>query len=593
MRLLNVRTYRLKEYFDSEIPDYAILSHTWGRDEVTFQDIQAFARSGYQNQVPDKEGFRKIRYACQQAARDNLEYVWVDTCCIDRSSSVELLEAINSMYQWYLRSSKCYVYLTDVPRDHPEVLPDEKVRKVSLGGRSIVSVKGRSPSHPEAVMDSPFARCRWFTRGWTLQELIAPNDLTFYGSGWNFLGTKASLVSLIFVITGIDQQVLQDSTDTKESLRSICISQKMSWAATRRTSRIEDAAYCLLGLFDVHMPVLYGEGRAAFIRLQEEIMRTSDDQTLFAWTYCDIERERPYTILAPSSSCFLKNVVQWSRPRSTGPYVMTNRGLHIPLPVIQQPGHRKACFALLDCHYEDDVTGILALPLAPRSDGTYELDHDSSRGRLVRVDLGMETSARPRDLYIRLQPSVPDPRTGLTCRFNLDGGESAAPPFSVKEFYPSRVWDPETRTLRLTSKDSSSFETWAAVKFEDPSGKAIGVVFHVSPRQLESASFDVHSWVYMQRMEKDASLAPIVDQVIRGCSSGSAYEYGGHESYTLAFSRRYNMVATNTYLNGPDPEIHVNVTVMDRHAKCSMRRFFDAKPKPTKTLEGPVKEKNA
>ncbi|OOF93157.1 hypothetical protein ASPCADRAFT_209761 [Aspergillus carbonarius ITEM 5010] len=441
-------------------------------------------------------------------------------------------------------------------------------------------------------MDGPFARSRWFTRGWTLQELIAPNDLTFYGSGWNFLGTKRSLASLIFVITGIHEQVLQDSTYTKESLRSICVAQKMSWAAMRRTSRIEDAAYCLLGLFDVHMPVLYGEGGAAFIRLQEEIIKTSDDQTLFAWNYCDIQRERQYAILAPSASCFLKNVVQWPHPRSTGPYAMTNRGLHIPLPVIQHSGHRKGCLALLDCHYENDVTGILALPLAPRPDGTYDLDHDSSHGRVVRVDLGIETSARACDLYIRLQPSNPDPRPGLTCRFNLDGGDSAAPPFCAKEFYPSRVWDSENFTLQLTSKDSSSFETWAAVKLEDPSGRAIGVVFHISPRKLESTSFDVHSWIYMQKVEKDASLAQIVDQVVRGCSSGSAYEYGCHGSYTLAFNRRYNMVATNTYLNGPDTEISVNVTMMNRHARCSMRRFFDAKPKPTKTSEGPVKEKS-
>ncbi|PYI04548.1 HET-domain-containing protein [Aspergillus sclerotiicarbonarius CBS 121057] len=593
MRLLNVRTYRLKEYFDSEIPDYAILSHTWGKNEVTFHDIQAFAKSGYQGQVTDKEGFRKVKYACQQAARDNLEYVWIDTCCIDNSSSVELSEAINSMYQWYLRSSKCYVYLTDVPRDHPEVVPDEKVRKVSVGGRSTISVKERSSGDSESVMEGPFARCRWFTRGWTLQELIAPSDLTFYGSGWNFLGTKRSLSSLIYVITGIDQRVLQDPTDTKESLQSICIAQKMSWAATRRTSRMEDAAYCLLGLFDVHIPILYGEGGAAFIRLQEEIIRTSDDQTLFAWNYCDIERERQYTILAPSSSCFLKNAVQWSRPRSTGPYAMTNRGLHISLPVIHQPGHRKACLALLDCHYENDVTGVLAIPLAPRSDGTYDLDHDSSRGRVVRVDLGMETIATVRDLYIRTQSSVPDPLPGLTCRFNLDRGDSAAPPFSIKEFYPSRVWDKESCTLRLTCQDSSSFETWAAVKLGDPSGRAIGVVFHLAPRRLEGTSFDVHSWVYMQTMESDTNLAQIVDQVIRGCSSGSAYEYGGHGSYTLGFSRRYNVIATNTYLNGPGLEVCVNVTVMDRHARCGIRRFFDGKPKPVKSSEEPVKGKHA
>ncbi|RAK99543.1 HET-domain-containing protein [Aspergillus ibericus CBS 121593] len=589
MRLLNVRTYRLKEYFDSDIPDYAILSHTWGKNEVTLQDIQVFARSGYQGQVTDKEGFCKIKYACQQAARDNLEYVWIDTCCIDKSSSVELSEAVNSMYQWYLRSSKCYVYLADVPADHPEVVPDEKVRKVSVGGRSTISVKGRSSGNSDTVMDGPFSRCRWFTRGWTLPELIAPSDLAFYGSGWNFLGTKRSLSTLIYVITGIDQRVLQDITENKESLRSICVAQKMSWAATRRTSRMEDAAYCLLGLFSVHMPILYGEGNAAFIRLQEEIIRTSDDQTLFAWNYCDIESERQYTVLAPSPSCFLKNAVQWSCPRSTGPYSMTNRGLHISLPVIDQAGHGKACLALLDCHYENDVTGILALPLAPRPDRTYDLANDTSRGRVVRVDLGMEAIATARDLYIRLQPSVPEPRPGLTCRFNLDRGDTAALSFSIEDFYPSRVWDTESCTLRLTGKDSSSFETWAAVKLRNPSGKPVGVVFHLSPRRLDSTPFDVQNWIYLQSMEHDASLAQIVDQVIRGCSSGSAYEYGGHGSYTFTFSRRYTIVATNTLVDGPIPEAYVDVAVMDRQAICSLRRFFDSKPKPANSSKERVK----
>ncbi|KAI3002797.1 hypothetical protein CBS147346_5709 [Aspergillus niger] len=474
----------LEEYLDSEIPEYAILSHTWGKDEISFQDLQALSTgSRYWDRVVGREGFLKIKYVCQQAIRDGLDYAWVDTCCINKSSSAEISEAINSMFQWYKRSRKCYVYLSDIPSGYGEVPLDEQA------GSSVEPARRRRPSKYDGTINGPFARCRWFTRGWTLQELIAPKDLTFYGSGWNVLGTKASMTALISTITGIDQRVLRDSTDTKESLRSVCVAQKMSWAARRQTSKIEDEAYCLLGLFDVHMPILYGEGKASFVRLQEEIIKSSDDHTIFAWNYCDIEQESRYTVLAPSSTCFLKNVVQWTCPRNSGPYTMTNRGLHIQLPVIYRSGSKDSCLALLDCHYEDDVTGALALPLTPRSDNTFDIDYDISRGRVVRVDLGLETRATTRDLYIRSQPNVPDRGPQLTCQVNIDQDESRAATLSITEYYPSRIWDAENHRLRLSSNDSTSLETWAAVRLHDSSGRAIGVVFHISPhRRPESTS---------------------------------------------------------------------------------------------------------
>ncbi|OJZ84693.1 hypothetical protein ASPFODRAFT_690172 [Aspergillus luchuensis CBS 106.47] len=589
MRLINARTYQLEEYLDSDIPEYAILSHTWGKNEIFFQDLQALSTgSRYWDRVVGKEGFFKIKYTCQQAIRDGLDYAWVDTCCINKSSSVEISEAINSMFQWYMRSSKCYVYLSDIPSDYGEIPLSEQA------GSSVEPARRRRPSKYDAMINGPFAKCRWLTRGWTLQELIAPKDLTFYGSGWNFLGTKASMTALLSTVTGIDQRILRDSTDTKESLRSVCVAQKMSWAAKRRTSKMEDEAYCLLGLFDVHMPILYGEGKSAFIRLQEEIIKSSDDHTIFAWNYCDIEQESQYTVLAPSSSCFLKNVVQWSRPRNSGPYAMTNRGLHISLPVIYQNRPKDSCFALLDCHYDDDVTGTLALPLTPRSDNTFDIDYDISRGRVVRIDLGLETTAMTRDLYIRSQSNVPDRGPQLTCQFHISRDDSKTASLRITEYYPSRIWDAEYHRLRLTSNDSTSLETWAAVRLQDSHERAIGVVFRVSPQRRPegTTTFNVHGWVYMQTMRPEMTLSHVVDQVIRGCASASAYEYGNHGSYTLALGRRHSMVATNTIVNGNGSETLMNVTVADRYSPCTLRRVFGATPKPPKATETLSKEKD-
>ncbi len=132
---------------------------------------------------------------------------------------------------------------------------------------------------PERSRESIFLKSKWFSRGWTLQELVAPHTVLFFDSDWLFFGTKESLKSGIEGRTGIPQRILDDST----RFQSCSIACRMSWAATRQTTRIEDTAYCLLGIFDIHMPLLYGEGEAAFTRLQEEICRKTTDMSLFAW----------------------------------------------------------------------------------------------------------------------------------------------------------------------------------------------------------------------------------------------------------------------------------------------------------------------
>lgn len=194
-----------------------------------------------------KKGYGKILKTCQLARQAGLQYAWVDTCCIDKSSSAELTEAINSMFRWYQRSAICYVYFSDL-------------------------LKG-------AMRKTKLRHCKWFTRGWTLQELIAPNDIDFFDQGWNKIASKCDLMPELAIITGINIDVLQQ----KQPLSTVSVAQKMAWSANRETGRVEDIAYCLLGIFGIYMPLIYGEEEHAFQRLQEEIIKTTPDPSIFAW----------------------------------------------------------------------------------------------------------------------------------------------------------------------------------------------------------------------------------------------------------------------------------------------------------------------
>jgi hypothetical protein len=319
MWLLNTSTLQLHNFInDYERPHYAILSHTWGEEEVSFQEIQ-----GSHDDIMQKAGYAKVQRCCAQAASDGFPYVWIDTCCIDKTNSVELSEAINSMYRWYREASECYAYLVDVhsiePGDDPE------------SGQYFLA----------------FEESRWFTRGWTLQELLAPSTVLFFNSRWVELGTRASLHSEISNCTGIPSSVLLSSS---KSIESFSLAQRMSWAAGRETAREEDIAYSLLGIFDVSMPLLYGEGRKAFVRLQLEIMKTSADHSIFAWTRRPNPDDggRRSGPLATSPSDFrlpfgdgavrvrvadtFYGLVEANQGVSS--FEMTNRGLRIELPIV-------------------------------------------------------------------------------------------------------------------------------------------------------------------------------------------------------------------------------------------------------------------
>ncbi|CAK7214707.1 hypothetical protein SBRCBS47491_002241 [Sporothrix bragantina] len=262
MRLINTKTLELEEYFNN-IPKYAILSHTWGEGEVSFTDWKDLAAAR------KKEGFRKIELTCQQAAHDGYKYAWVDTNCIDKTSSSELSEAINSMFAWYRDAQVCYVFLKDVP------VPGETN---AVPGSTPAGGTHRKYLADRAVLKA-FKASAWFTRGWTLQELLAPSKVEFFSAEWLPLGTKESERRLITDITDIDSDYIK----RPEDVSTASVARRMSWMAKRRTTRVEDTAYCLLGLFGIHMALLYGEGHRAFLRLQEEIIRVSNDQTIFCW----------------------------------------------------------------------------------------------------------------------------------------------------------------------------------------------------------------------------------------------------------------------------------------------------------------------
>jgi hypothetical protein len=336
MWLLNVSNLELRLFLDSAVPKYAILSHTWGQQEVTFTDLYESSTRAVTRQM---QGFDKIHSCCLQAAKDGYEWVWIDSCCIDKRSSAELSEAIISMFKYYQQSACCYVYLADLSLD-------KKLAEDIEDGEDI------------------FQRCRWFKRGWTLQELIAPLRIKFFARDWTCIGLKtttdklsAEFESSFFVkfcrqisrTTRIPEGVLTLKTDPRE----VSVASRMSWAACRETTREEDRAYCLMGLFDVYIPILYGEGLSkAFQRLQLEIIKTIPDESIFAWTN---NGSSVVGLLATTPDRFeYSNGVEVS-PRGfqiRPPFSMTNIGLSINLPLSPaklDPSYGECYIAELDC----------------------------------------------------------------------------------------------------------------------------------------------------------------------------------------------------------------------------------------------------
>ncbi|KAH8762286.1 heterokaryon incompatibility protein-domain-containing protein [Hyaloscypha finlandica] len=385
MRLLNAKTKRLEEFFGKDIPPYAILSHTWGKDEVLFKDVT----KGRYNKDSNK-----IEGCCREALGNGLDYVWIDTCCIDKRSSAELSEAINSMFDWYESSAACFAYLADI----------HDIMDLSV---------------PESTL--AFRESKWWTRGWTLQELLAPRLVMFYNASWTYLGEKlflqvyeflpnvlATVVNgLISEITGIEIKYLTGENKFCDA----SIAEKMSWAALRQTTREEDIAYSLLGIFNVNMPLLYDEKAKAFHRLQEAIISSSHDQSIFAWGFRQFRSVGNCELLASSPSDFVgfADVVPYI-PNWAGisHYSKTNAGLQISMRLRKVPGSDNTFIGLLNCAKRNEKgSRNIAIALIPSP------EHDGIDGRAAMVGQFIRCGTAPISISLSLfqepdnDPAIP------------------------------------------------------------------------------------------------------------------------------------------------------------------------------------------
>ncbi|KAI1126278.1 heterokaryon incompatibility protein-domain-containing protein [Nemania abortiva] len=416
MRLLNSKTLKFEEFEQSSpnVPRYAILSHTWGDDEVTFRDI----RSKPIQALASKKGYTKIAHTCRLAQDNNLDYVWVDTCCINKSSSAELSESINSMFRWYENAFICYVFLSDY------------------------------------VPGVEFRDCRWWTRGWTLQELLAPKQLVFYDAKWKYVGSKISLIEEISRITGIERTVLFD----KREMFLCSVSQRMSWAAFRETTRVEDEAYCLLGIFDIHLSLIYGEGRKAFRRLQEEIIKRKADLTIFYWYTPRNDMDAQYTSLfAESPSAFRLGTALKPSTSEFSEFLLTNKGVLFTdvtdLALVKGPKGDDVMYGFLvgwDNH--GAPSAIMLRKVGPGifcRDGHRPVHGDGRT--LDRVDLGVLSAKN--NFYILPDPGLAIEESMLRARrhaLRLPHNEH----FQLHSVVPSGMWDATDRVFLLTPRRS-------------------------------------------------------------------------------------------------------------------------------------------
>lgn len=321
MRLLNTTTYLLHENDElpgrgNPLPPYAVLSHTWiptnddGVQEVTYQDMKTDFRRLRLGRLKSTGWLKLVRY-CDFAASQGFEWAWMDTCCIDKTSPGDTQEAINAMFRWYRDAVVCYAYLVDV----------------------VATAQNETTSQVSDLM----RQSNWFRRGWTLQELLAPPTVVFLNSNWEFLGTREFLAQDISSITKIDVENLV--AFVPQNLLRASIASKLSWASERETTVEEDETYSLLGIFDLALPLIYGEGREqAFYRFQRELANRYDDDSLFAWhnkdaiVSRDLRRDREQTyfsgVLAPSIRCFRQSTDIRYR-RTPGPFSLTNQGIMI------------------------------------------------------------------------------------------------------------------------------------------------------------------------------------------------------------------------------------------------------------------------
>ncbi|KAF5702324.1 beta transducin [Fusarium mundagurra] len=501
MWLINTTTVALEDKNISSTP-YAILSHTWGEDEVTFEDMMTGQEKG-------KKGYVKIIHTCRLAKERGIAHAWVDTCCVDKRSSAELAEAINSMFNWYKLSEVCFAHLEDLDLHHG----------------------------PEDDQLSGLSSCRWFTRGWTLQELIASRNLEFYDSAWNYRGTKAQLQERISGITGIDTAVLEDNA----ILETIPVGKRMSWAANRETTRVEDLAYCLLGIFGVNMPMLYGEGNKAFGRLQEEIIKETTDLSIFAWKSSLYEEKhlgtsrlqefRGILALSPSEFAHCRKLHRTSTIRYGHEYSMTNKGLR--LETFLGESKNKEYVLNLACKIpNDDSYPKVGVYLTKTADGfvrsqPHELfeTYDDLLWAGPRHQIFIRkhvTSFGSTDLARRLEMNI-------ASQFNI------CPGFKLVSFAakPADLWD--TLRQEFVTDRSEHFTGFLDFQLADTAKTFIYRIYVVCGLTVNSPSGDLKPW--MSIYNSTDKEYPDIMRCVDGYYSSYGEEYYLHElrDYVLIY----------------------------------------------------------
>lgn len=440
MRLINVKTSRLEEFPGSSVPPYAILSHTWGPDseELNFRDVEMG------NINKPGIGSLKFRGCSQLAAKDGLGYAWIDTCCIDKTNLVELSEAINSMFRWYQSAAICYAFLSDVPGDQN---PQEE--------------------------GSTFRKSRWFRRGWTLQEILAPKKLRFYGivalSGafsvqaapdgnevhdWRLLGTKGNMSTTISSITGIPREYLLGIVQ----LHDASVAQRMSWAAHRETKRKEDLAYCLLGIFNITMPMIYGEGcDRAFFRLQEQIMKLTRDDSILAWGF-DNEPPANKTCTATSGRAMARSpldfansghIIRREQPSQyTRPVNISGGSIRVYLPLITTSNNQMV--GLLGCGPENNAQQVVGIPLVELPAGSPD-EYIRPQGYSSSLYAIASSEITPKQIQIKhdSQDSASFDSSGLY--FHYEEEDFSRMNLQMIEVVPRPCWDKERALIISTT----------------------------------------------------------------------------------------------------------------------------------------------
>ncbi|KAF5512349.1 Vegetative incompatibility protein HET-E-1 [Colletotrichum aenigma] len=435
MRLINVNTRALEE-FHTKPPRYAILSHTWAADgEELLYDHMIKGQT-----IRDCIGKTKLDGCCKQAKDDNLEHVWIDTCCINRANATELGEAINSMFRWYQGSTTCYAYLADV----------------NEGDRNF---------------HDSFRASRWFQRGWTLQELLAPNNVVFYDRSWQLLGSKNRLAGIVEEVTGIPRPYLLGYV----GLQSASVAQRMAWAAKRTTTKEEDIAYCLFGIFNVTIPMIYGEGNQAFTRLQEEIMKRTSDDSILAWglatDLAPVEGsnggvKRFGSVLATNPAAFLHSGTIVSRGNLDvsgirGGFLHAKLGLHVDAD--------GQTFGLLNCHPKDSDHKAVGIPLCrvnPGEDSDEYLRPQDSKASLLSTSITQASRASPRSVRIFESLQFAD-----EAAFDRRHGFSIETPSSgellLLDVHPQERWEKRSSFILAGADFSRNMiqQTWLKLRY--------------------------------------------------------------------------------------------------------------------------------